>query len=51
MFGTIILVDISSYLEWGCYICSLDMIPYPGCGSRSARAMLVGSRERGCEVE
>ena len=29
------------------YICSLDMIPYPGCGRRSARAMSVGSRQRG----
>ena len=30
----------------GCCICSLDMIPYTGCGMRSARAILVGSRER-----
>ena len=31
--------------------CSLDMIPYPGRGMRSARAMSVGSQELGRETE
>ena len=33
------------------HICSLDTIPYPGRGIRSARAISVGSRELGRETE
>ena len=45
MLGTIILVGISSSLEWGGMlhnIYSLDTIPYPSRGMRSARAISVG---------